>query len=106
MDEQKQKGMMTDMDHGQRIIDSMRGCTFSREEADAIKRKLSFCTRGGEKELLPTEKAEQREREHSDWIWENLNRASSGEELLPRLAWDVPIAWDIPIRKIRTYGDL
>src|ERR1017187_521427 len=92
--------MRTDMEHGRRILESLRGCTFSREEAEEIKRELSFCTHGGEKELSPTEKAEQREHEYSDWLWENLSRASSGKKLLPRLAWD------IPGKKIQTYGDL
>lgn len=40
-----------------------------------------------------------RSEDYSDWIWENLERASMGKELLPRLPWDVPK------RKPTTYGD-
>ncbi len=37
--------------------------------------------------------------EYSDWCWENLERASVGKELLPRLEWDKPQ------RSLRTYVD-
>ena len=37
--------------------------------------------------------------EYSDWCWENLERASVGKELLPRLEWDKPQ------EKLSTYVD-
>jgi hypothetical protein len=38
--------------------------------------------------------------EYQDWLSENLNRASKGVELLPRLSWDKPG------RKLFTYADV
>jgi len=35
-----------------------------------------------------SEIADRRFEEYSAWIWENLERASSGKDLLPRLSWD------------------
>jgi hypothetical protein len=88
----------------ERVKNAMGAVTITREEGDSIIEYVRGAIHDSEGlkdcKVDIVALTDKRMADYSDWIWENLDRASVGKELLPRLEWDKPG------RKLFTYGDL